>query len=76
MKFTKVKYLQNFVDLQYSNIPRFSLLCHHHTLIRVSGVFTLSWVPTNLAGKSQRGTCFRVIHMALVTGISIIDGVH
>ena len=39
----------------------------------VQGVFTLNWVPTNPAGKCQKGTCFRVIHMAIVTGLLIID---
>ena len=49
------------------------LLCRHHSLGRVSGVFTLNWPPTNMAGKFWRGLCFCVIHMSLVTGLSIID---
>ena len=52
------------------------LLCHYHPLGRVSGIFTLNWALTNPAGKSQKGACFHVIHMAVVTGLLIIDCVH
>ena len=52
---------------------RWGLLCRHHPLGRVTRIFTLNWVPTNPAGKSQRRACFRVIHMALLTRLLIIN---
>ena len=63
------------VSTSILRLYRYHLLsmCHHHPLCRASGVFTLNWVPTNLARKSQKSACFCIIHMALETGISTID---
>ena len=43
---------------------------HSHSrdsfLLQSHGVFTLNWAPANLAGRSQQGTCFCIVHTSQI----------
>ena len=42
-----------------------NIMCCHALSQMGYGVFIPSWAPTNPAGRSQRGTCFCVVHVSV-----------
>ena len=55
---------QNVRDCNSGCVSMF-LACRDAPSCMGNGVFTPSWVPANPAGRSQRGTCFCVVHTAI-----------